>query len=245
MEIDVAVYSIFRDNEGDYIDKYFERLKKLKWDLGNIIIFAGEGDSEDATGNQLAMYEEHDDQLEIHMIKCDTGRKRMYHTPDPYRMQTRAITGNAVYDAISKHGKAMYVLHLESDLEYNEFLIANLHNTLIEYPDAGCVSPMVWVKENGIFRFYDQWAFRTLSGKMFPPLSTIWYRKHRPNKPYKIQSSGSCVLFDANLLYVHSDIRLTYDEEIRGMTKKVREHGYDVLVDPNIAIVHPEGDYRT
>ena len=242
-KINVAIYSIFRDNEGEYIDKYFERIAKLKWPHGDIRVYAGEGDSIDATGSQLASYEYHNDNDNVVVVKQDTGRKRLYHTPDPYRMLTRATTGNAVYDKIASDGCADLVLHLESDLEYNNFLLQDLWNVLKDNEKAGCASPYVWVKEGGTYRFYDQWAFRNLDGEMFPPYNTLWYKKHFPQEPFPVQSTGSCVLFYAT--YLHEGVRLTHNEEIRGLTMQIRIIGGQVLVDPNSAIVHPSGDYRT
>lgn len=227
----VAVWSLFRDNAGDYITEYRKRVEALDYPPECLRFYLGEGDSTDGTWEDLGRWYHQDNRLVL--IKRDTGLPYLQATPRPERMKCLALTGNAVYRRMVADDWADYALMLESDLLYTDTLI---HSLLDGFPDdAVGVAPMVWIKVGPEFRFYDVWAFR--NGKKFPPYTPAWYFNKYGTKPIEVDSAGSCILFKMDAL--RAGVKLSSETAIVGMCEQMREHG-KLYALSDVHIIHPE-----
>jgi hypothetical protein len=233
----IAVWSLFRDDAGEYIERYIKRVNTLDYPRKSLRFYAVEGDSEDDTLAWLQAWAAYDDRVTI--IKADTGRARMRYTDRAERLTTLYETTVPLQARLQADDWADFGLLLESDLFIKPDLLKRL---LANRPtDAGAIAPMVWIGEAGgqMTRFYDQWAFRYLdTDQMFAPYLLPWYLARFGDEPIELNSVGSCVLFE--MATVRGGAWYTPDEVIVGFCKAVRAQGRQVYADPSTHIWHPD-----
>lgn len=233
-EAKVAIWSLFRDNEGEYIDAYMRRINALDWPPENIRLYLVEGDSVDNTLGQLQATGALDSRITV--LKQDTGIQRFGSVTNPVRFECLAKTANIALEIVAKDGWCDLGLHLESDLLFRPDLLKRL--TVNRPDDDAVIAPMVWIQRGNDHRFYDIWAFRMAENEMFPPYPAGWYGAQFPKEVFECWSTGSAVLFPA---WVLGKLRYNYEfpEVIMGLTRQAAEQGCLVCCDPTTHVLHP------
>jgi len=238
----IAIWSIFRDDAGNNIKLYRERIEALDYPRHLIRLYLAEGDSVDNTFGELVEWSKQDNRVNI--TKANSSLPRYGHTTEPLRFHSLAVASNAAIDMIAEDDWANLAVLIESDLLYESNLLLQLY--LSKPPGKSVISPMVWLRTPDSYRFYDIWAFRTPMGEHFPLATGDWYSQNYPHEIFEIESSGSVVMFEMEV--IRAGCR--YDGDvIRGMCLQARERGYRIYVDPNTcyhyakqcAIIHLEG----
>jgi hypothetical protein len=229
----VSIWSQFRDDAGNYLRQYRQRVEALDYPAENLRFYLGEGDSTDNTWTELCAWYL-DDIRRVVCVQRHTGRQRFWHTPRPERMKTLATTGNAVWDRIAMDGWSDYALMLESDLLYTPDLLARLVWRMPK--DAAAIAPMIWVPVGEQMRFYDIWAFRQ-DGKQFPPYPPAWYAEQFGEQPFEIDAAGSVILFRMD--YIKQGARLSETTAVVGMCEQIRAMGGKIYCDPETHVIHP------
>jgi hypothetical protein len=233
----VAIWSLFRDNAGEYIENYIWRVNALDYPHDCLRFYAIEGDSTDDTLLWLQAWAAKDDRVTI--IKADSGREREQYTSRPVRLETLYLTTQPLQVKLQADPWPAFGMLLESDLHIKRDLLKRL---VVNRPsDAGAIAPMVWINEDGgqFTRFYDTWAFRHLeTGKRFEPYLLPWYLAHFGDEPIEVNSVGSCVLFD--MAAVRAGAWYTPTEVIVGFCAAVQAQGRKVYCDPSTHIYHPD-----
>lgn len=197
----IAIYSLFRDNAGPYIDQYFHRLVDQRFPKERLRLYLVEGDSIDNTYQHLLENAnwaiKRNLRTQVYTIK--TGSPRYGSVVDQNRFDTLNQTANVALDAISEDKWATHILLLESDLLFSEDLVEKLSQFLLrDQPSSiyenyyhNAVAPSVYAGEN----FYDVWGFIHQDGTPVGP-------EYKPqNITYQMQSVGSCVLYPAYPVY--------------------------------------------
>lgn len=237
----LAIWSLFRDDAGENIARYRQRIEALDYPPDLLRLYLAEGDSQDATYDELRAWSIEDGRITV--TKFDTGLRRHGHTADPERFHILASMANPAIEAIGRDDWADYAVLVESDLIYDPDTFKRLlANKLDETDPQGglakpCViAPMVWLIVNDTLRFYDVWAFRSLDGHNFPPANPAWFVANWPGEPFEVESVGSLVFFPMDAVKAGAH----YNKEvIRGMALMAREAGHRVFCDPTTNIFHP------
>lgn len=210
---EVAIYSLFRDDNEEYVNEYFDRVEKL--DYPNLSLYLVEGDSVIPT-HQFLIDRAKDCKLKTTVLKHDTGIGRLT-TDRTARLLTLSRTANVALDAIKTASKIML---LESDILYESDLVSRLSLT------DGVVAPTI--KRNGLF--YDVWAFRYADEKHIELSPEILGGLH------KMFSVGSVVMYPAKLVYDG----FRFDKNaIVGLCMYARDKGYQVYWNQDIEVTHP------
>jgi hypothetical protein len=231
--INLAIFSIFRDSAGAQIERYRRQMDALDITGFNVRWYLGEGDSVDATYNQLSEYAQYDDRVQVHSVT--TGIRRYGSVVDPERFRCLALSTNPLLNAIAAEGWADYAMLVESDLLFEPDLLQRLYANL---PDKkSVIAPMIWIDR--FTRFYDVWGFRKLNGQPFLPFGKAWYECKFPVSPFQVSTVGSVVLMPAEVIY--SGMRYTEDEVIVGLVKQAGEAGYKIYADNSTHVRHPNG----
>lgn len=229
--INVAIFSIFRDAAGAQIERYRRQMDKLDITGFDVQWYLGEGDSKDLTLNQLCDYAAYDCRVNVNTIT--TGIEHHGSDLHPDRVRCLAMSVNPLLDAIARDCWADYALLVESDLIIKPDLLQRLHENL---PDTtSLIAPMIWTDNDT--RFYDIWAYRKLTGHYFLPFGKAWYADKMPVKPFEVSSVGSVVLMPADVIY--SGMRYTDEEVVVGLVRQAREAGYQIFVDGSTHVRHP------
>jgi hypothetical protein len=233
----IAVWSLFRDDAGEYIERYIKRVNTLDYPRQNLRFYAVEGDSADDTLLWLQAWAAYDDRVTV--VKADTGRAREDHTSHPERLQTLYETTKPLQSRLMADTWADFGLLLESDLNILPDIIKRL---LANRPaDAGAIAPMVWIGEMGgqMTRFYDTWAFRCLgTDTRFEPYLLPWYLAHLGDSPVALNSVGSLALIEMDT--VRAGAWYTPDSVVVGFCEAIRAQGRGIYVDPSTHIWHPD-----
>jgi hypothetical protein len=217
----VALASIFQDSV-PYLPRYFgqvwalrDALKKQDHRLRCIWV---EGDSSDDTGAL------------IQSVAWESGIAEAYHrshggpkygsVDDINRWRQLAPVLNATLDNLQPDDDA--VIYVESDLIWDTETMIRLLNRLGQYPAVGGL-----VYHAAGF-FYDTYAYRQNGqrfGADFQPVDS---------EPFRVDSIGSCIVMRGE---VARGCRFGADTCLIG--ESLREHGYELWVDPTCRIVHP------
>lgn len=231
--INLAIFSIFRDSAGAQIERYRRQMDALDITGFNVHWYLGEGDSTDATFNQLQEYAQYDDRVQVSSVH--TGIRRYGSEVHPERFKCLALSTNPLLNTIAAEGWADYAMLVESDLLFEPDLLQRLYANL---PDKkSVIAPMIWI--DGVTRFYDVWGFRKLNGQPFLPFGKAWYECKFPVSPFQVSTVGSVVLMPAEVIY--SGMRYTEDEVIVGLVKQAGEAGYKIYADNSTHVRHPNG----
>jgi len=231
MTVNVAIFSLFRDSAGAHIERYKRQMAAIDTTGFNVHWYLGEGDSTDATYNQLCDYADGDNRITVNTVT--TGIRRYGSEVSLERFKCLALTANPLLDAIMIDGWADYVMLVESDLIFEADLLQRLYANL---PDKNSIiAPMIWIDSDT--RFYDIWGFRKLNGQPFLPFGRAWYADKMPVKPFEVSAIGSVVLMPAEVIY--SGVRYTLEEVIVGLVKQAAAAGYKIYADGSTHVRHP------
>ena len=217
----VAIFSLFRDNAGPYINQYANRIRSLTYE--DIIVYAVEGDSRDGTLAQLKSLE--DDSFRV--VSHNTGIERYGSVVNQRRFDCLGATGNAVLDKIAEDGLADEVLFLDSDLLYSPTLIDDLLATGKEM-----VAPMIMAGHS----FYDIWAFRYEEDGEIKNFSPDPAYPMSFSEPFEIWSAGATVMMPASAIYNGARHN---GEAIVSLCREVIKMGHKLYCDPNTIVYHP------
>lgn len=228
----ISVWSLFRDDAGDNLRNYQERIYSLDYPPDLLKFYLVEGDSVDDTWLELGQWATSDKRVSV--VKCTTGKARMSHTPHPDRIATLAQVGNAALRILANDRFGELACLIESDLLYAPDTLRQL---VSHRPDGAVISPFVWIPAPHGYQFYDVWAFRTLDGELFQASRPEWFAIHMPDSSFEVQSVGSFVLLPADPIY--DGVRYTDTEAIRGICHQYAARGYPIYADPTVNIFHP------
>ena len=218
--MNLAIYSLFRDNTPQYIEAYLNRILLNTLPDVNFRLYLVEGDSLMDTFGFLVFMKQRFYQLDICLIKHDTGNIRQGSVITDIRMDTLSRTANAALDAIANDEWADKILLIESDLLFRSTMIEDLINT-----DKDVVAPTVWAGG----AFYDIWGFRYLDGTLTTPA-------FNPTELTELSSVGSVALYPAKPIYDG----LRFDKECMvGLCKNLKKRGYSIWTNPNVKVNHP------
>lgn len=222
--MNIAIYSLFRDNAGPYIDRYFNRLLAQTYPMEELRVYAVEGDSEDNTYQHLledANYAvKRSLRTQVYTVK--TGIERYGSVVHERRFQALSQTANVALDAIAEDKWADYILLIESDLLFRDDLIERLaahadgHNVVAPTILAGGVH-------------YDTWGFRFANGNWINPFGFY-------NGVLEMLSVGSVTLYPAKPIYMGVRFDL---ECMRGLCNRFVRHNHRIIWDTSIIVNHP------
>lgn len=178
----ITLSSIFRNSTG-YLDRYFAQVAALREHLP-VRLVLGEGDSNDATADELRERVEPGDMI----VTVNHGGQSFGSVDHPVRWANIAKVVHGLIEVMPPVGDAF--VYVESDLIWDPQTILRL------LEDNCCVAPMVMASDNP-HRFYDVWGFRE-DGRMF--------YAHPPYLPFgechdrmaKIDSCGNCFVVPAS-----------------------------------------------
>lgn len=214
----VAVISIWRnDVERSIANRVFHLLNKTYRPIRFIWVV---GDSDDATEEFLRVIARSHQDIDIRVIRHDTGI--VGDDPDT-RLKRMSRTADAGFSDV-KYGDGYVLLH-ESDLQTPPDIIGRFLATG-KCPVAG------WPTLGSAF--YDSYAYRK-NGRMFsnhPP----YHECYKPDEPFEVDGFGSCWLAYAG----------DFVEGVRGLDTGVinvcnalRARGRQLWVDPTIPVIQP------
>lgn len=214
--LNIAVYSLFRDVNLPFINRYFAQISKQTYD--KIGLYLVEGDSTNNTFDWLMMYAKHPRVKAI--LRHTTGQPYHRFQITPERMKALSETANIALDRIARDKWADKILLIESDLLIEDNLIEKLVESNLDV-----VAPMIYARES----FYDIWGFRTLDGQMTTPT-------FNPKTKMELSSVGSVTLYPAQPIYDG----LRFDDRCMvGLCNDLRERGYKIWVNPQVVVKHP------
>lgn len=222
--MNIAVYSLFRDNYGPFIDRYFEQLDNQTYPKKNLRLYLVEGDSTDRTYEHLledANWAVKRD-LRTQVYRIHTGLKRYGSVVHPERFEALSQTANVALDAIAQDKWADYIMLIESDLLFEKDMIQRL----AKHADGmNVVAPTILAGE----LHYDTWGFKFLDGESVNP----WGK-------YKglidMTSVGSVTLYPAKPIYMG----VRFDQDcMQGLCKRFVRYGHRIIWDTSTIVRHP------
>ena len=221
----VTICSPFRD-AADTLAEYINRIADLDYPFENRRYVFVEGDSMDNTWKELQLWTEDDDRYTL--VKCDTGAPHYPSIVNIERFATLAQVFNAALDAVDLEWSD-YVLFLPSDIRYAPDLLKRLLAA-----ERYIISPFVWITIDGVYHFYDTWAFQRMGHSFsgFTPTMSDY-----GTKPIAMDTVGGVTLIKADVLRL--GVRYTPDEVDRGLCGMAREKGFTVWADPTTHVYHP------
>jgi hypothetical protein len=226
----LAIWSLFRESAGPYLERYQARIDALDWPHDDLRVYCVEGDSKDNTWGLLCNWSIADPRIVPirHNVYVPFYGSCLHKD----RLRALATVGNMAIKAIVRDHWADYACLIESDLVYGPDLPRQLIGL-----GKDLVSPMIWRPDGKNLVFYDIWAFRNMAGDNFPPNIFEWYQVNYPAEPFRISASGSVVMMTAQVLY--DGVRYTDEEAVVGLCRQAAENGYEVWCDPNSGVLHP------
>lgn len=216
----LAVISLFRDNSADVRRTFTER---MRWGLEqkSVLHICIEGDSQDDTYEQLQKVSSFRTIVE----KIDQGTNKIGSFAESGRLQALAKLWNRGLD-IAAAEKAHFTFILDSDITVSPGVLP----ALIQH-NKDVISPMFYF-ENSIF-FRDTWAYHK-DGVDFINRHP-YHRCHTNNRLFEVDGVG-CPLMKYEVLARGARCD---DNEVRGLSKAIKELGYKIWMDPKLAIYHP------
>jgi hypothetical protein len=216
----VALASIFQDST-PYLERYVSQVVNLRAELetrGDALrsIWV-EGDSSDHTLQALILCASY---CNAHVELRNHSGPKYGSVDDINRWRQLAPVLNATLDNLQPDDDA--VIYVESDLIWDAETMIRLLSRLDQYSAVGGL-----VYHAAGF-FYDTYAYRQNGqrfGADFQPVGS---------EPFRIDSIGSCIVMRGE---VARACRFGADTCLIG--ESLREHGYELWVDPTCRIVHP------
>lgn len=222
----IALCSIFQDSES-YLARYMGQLGALHGTLkvrGHDLRYIWvEGDSSDNTYESLrtgAVVMRGFGLMDAEVHQHNHGGPKYGSVDDINRWRQLAPVLNATLEHVQPTDDA--VIYVESDLIWDAETMRKLLDRLKNYPAVGGL-----IYHSAGF-FYDTYAYRQ-NGQRFGS-------DYQPtdSEPFRIDSIGSCIVMRGD---VARACRFGADTCLIG--ESLREHGYELWVDPTCRIVHP------
>lgn len=216
----LAVISLFRDNVADVRRAFVERAR-WQFDQKSIVHICIEGDSKDDTYEELKRV----NGFRTIVEKVDQGTQKIGSYAEKGRLQALADLWNRGLD-IAVNEKAHHTIILDSDITVPPEVIPRL----IAH-DKDVISPMFFFEKSVFFR--DTWAYHKNN--------TDFINRYPYHPCYK-----NNILFEVDGIGVHlmkfevlrRGARCDHNE-VRGLSQKIKELGYEIWMDPKLAIYHP------
>lgn len=222
----IAVYSLFRDNAGPYVDRYFERILNQTYPLSDLRVYAIEGDSRDNTFYHLLEDANYclKKGLRVQVYRHNTGIEKYGSVVNERRFQALSETANVVLDAIAEDKWADYCLLIESDLLYDKDMIERLAKHVTKKKKE-VVAPTILAGPH----HYDTWGFRMADGEWINPFGKY-------TGVQDMLSVGSVTLYPAKPIYMG----VRFDKKcMRGLCERFVRYGHPILWDTSIIVNHP------
>lgn len=216
----LAVISLFRDNADDVRRTFIERAR-WQFDQKKILHICIEGDSKDGTYEELRKVNGFRTVIE----KIDQGTGKIGSFAEKGRLQALAALWNRGLD-IAVCEKAHHAIILDSDISVPPDVIPRL----IAH-DKDVISPMFFFEKSVFFR--DTWAYHK-GGVDF--INRYPYHScHQNNRLFEVDGIGVHLMkYEVMLRGARCD-----DNEVRGLSRKIKELGYKIWMDPATAVYHP------
>jgi hypothetical protein len=221
----VAICSLFRDNAADVRRTFIER---ARWQLDRkqVLHICIEGDSKDDTYEQLKKV----NGFRTIVEKIDQGTPKIGSFAEPGRLQALAQLWNRALD-IAVMEKAHYTWILDSDITVGPDVISKMI-----LRDKHVISPMLYFEKSVFFR--DSWAYHK-DGINFINRSP-YHRCYKNNQLFEVDGVG-CAFMKYEVLAKGARCG---NEEVRSLCQNIKELGFQIWVDPLLAIYHPrEGQH--
>lgn len=216
----LAVISLFRDNIGDVRRTFVER---ARWGLDQkkVLHICIEGDSRDGTHEELKKV----NGFRTIVEKIDQGTEKIGSFAEKGRLQALAQLWNRGLD-IAVCEKAHYTLMLDSDITVPPDVLPKL---ITHGKDV--ISPMFFFEKSVFFR--DTWAYH--QGDIDFINRYPYHRAYKNNKLFEVDGVGVPLMkYEVLLRGARCD-----DNEVRGLSQKIKELGYKIWMDPAVAVYHP------
>lgn len=216
----VALASIFQDSTS-YLARYAAQVRRLRDDLlgcaDTLRCIWVEGDSHDDT---YAMLQANAPCCNAQIETRNHGGPKYGSVDDINRWRQLAPVLNATLEHVQPDDDA--VIYVESDLIWTAATMLRLLSHLADYPAVGGL-----IYHSAGF-FYDTYAYRRGGqrfGSDYQPVD---------GSPFRLDSIGSCIVMRGEVARV---CRFGADTCLIG--ESLKEHGYELWVDPTCRIVHP------
>lgn len=221
----MIIASVFRDS-AEYLERYVTQIKELREHL-DVYVIAVEGDSTDDTWAMLR-------DTDFYVLKCEHGGPKYGSIDYPTRWrQIAAACQVAMIAATRLTEPDDPFCYVESDLIWEPETMLTLATDLERVPAVAPMS-MIRQQDDGSLRFYDDWGYRK-NGVQFSrhePYFDGW----NPGELTPIDSSGSCF---ATLGHYLPGLDFSPTSCIRGIGESLRDNGYQLYLDPTVAVYHP------
>lgn len=229
--MNVALLSCFRNSlSKGHLPRYYAQAAKLAGALAaqgdTLIVIASEGDSRDATLEQLLVFQENAP-FPVVIANGSHGGPEMGSVVHPQRMRQFAHAANAALDQVDESIDA--VIYVESDLIWDHETMITLLRRL-QVPGVDIVSPPTFAGS----AFYDIWGYRK-NGKEFNPFPP-YHAQLDPSCLTEMDSVGSCIAVRGE---VARACRMQPEDAIVGFCRVARERGWRVWTDWQLSIRHP------
>lgn len=185
-------------------------------------VIAAEGDSRDATREQLEKYPG------VHVLDAAHGGPYFGSTEAPERMKALSQVGNTIFAGARPDDDVL--VYVESDLLWDAATVKWLIQIALERVGGYDVfAPLVFAGEH----FYDTWGFRGLDGERFAPFAPY---HSSLNGLTEVSSVGSCLVMRGEAARA---CRIKNDYCLVGWCEDARAQGFKIAVDPTLRVEHP------
>lgn len=211
--------SVFRDSES-YLDRYVAQVEALREEMP-VYVVAVEGDSDDNTWKALQ-------DTDFYSLKVEHGGPRFGSIDQPVRWRQIAAACQVSMIAATRLCEPNDTFcYIESDLLWEPETMVRLVDDLIRVP---AVAPLS-MKDG---QFYDIWGYRAQEEPFRAMMP--FFPGYDPDALNPIDSSGSCF---ATLGHYLPMLNFSPTTCIRGIGQSLRDNGYQLYLDPTVAVHHP------
>lgn len=211
--------SVFRDS-ASYLDRYVAQVEALR-EHCPVFVIAVEGDSDDNTWTLLQ-------DTDFYVLKAEHGGPRYGSIDHLTRWRQIASACNIAMIAATRLTEPDDIFgYIESDLLWDPETMLTLGDDLMRVP---AVAPMSMITD----RFYDTFGYTCNGTKfdLYPPYhADIDLTCLSP-----IDTAGSCFLTLGHYLPY---LNFSPTECIRGIGQSLRHNGWQLYLDPTVAVHHP------
>lgn len=233
--MNVAIISFFRNSAcRGHVQRYFQQLHQLRMATPGTIryrLIAVEGDSVDATAQELVMYADgvglRGDKFTL--VSRSHGKREWGSTEEHERMEALSWVGNGGLEQVRESDD--FVIYVESDLLWQPGTMLRSIELIEQTPTVDVLGLMPFAGE----AFYDIYAFRHLDGTRFGPFAP-YARDFNVRGLNEVSSVGSCLVMRAE---VARKVRIPGAEVLVGFCRVAREQGYRIFVDARERVLHP------